>query len=324
MKANSISISGVLTMNLHSLNNEGAEGNYMQTRQVQIVNTEGKLHTVNAISGDMFKHIQGDYLLDIAKEEELNLCAGCQRSDANRIVVDQEFADGFEKEAPNSEVLDEAIKRCTIDDIQGILITSEIGGKKRAIGRKSAVEFGWIVGRPEATQTDSYFHVKYAPEGRGKGAGEQTGSGNTGQNIFHRPASSGQYAVVLNLDLCRVGFNDILMSYAIDESERTRRIQALLQSVLYTFIKPTGAMRNTQNPHLIDFSGVIAISSSTIPAPMISPLNAEYIDGISRIAKTLNDLKPESITLQQFASLAEFTEKFGALVRTVEPTGSNK
>ena len=58
-------------------------------------------------------------------------------------------------------------------------------------------EIGWIVGRPGAVTTDSYFHAKYVPEGRGGGSGQGE---NLGQNIFHRPASSGQYAVVVNLD----------------------------------------------------------------------------------------------------------------------------
>ena len=54
MKINSISISGLLTLNMHALNNEGSEGNYLQTRMVEIVDEKGIAHSVNAISGDMF------------------------------------------------------------------------------------------------------------------------------------------------------------------------------------------------------------------------------------------------------------------------------
>ena len=69
MKINSLSISGLLTLNMHALNNEGSEGNYLQTRMVEIVDVDGAAHSVNAISGDMFKHIQADHLYSIAGEE---------------------------------------------------------------------------------------------------------------------------------------------------------------------------------------------------------------------------------------------------------------
>ena len=49
----SISISGEITLNLHSLNNEGGEGNQIMTRQLTILDKYGIEHTVNGISGDM-------------------------------------------------------------------------------------------------------------------------------------------------------------------------------------------------------------------------------------------------------------------------------
>ena len=79
MKHKSISISGLLTLDLHALNNEGAEGNTMMTRMVDIVDSEGKKHTVNAISGDMFKHIQTGHLIDESLEIGLPLCDACKR-----------------------------------------------------------------------------------------------------------------------------------------------------------------------------------------------------------------------------------------------------
>ena len=322
MKLHSMAISGLMTINLHSLNNEGAEGNYLQTRQVQVVDEQGKLSSVNAISGDMFKHIQAEHLYLTAKETGLPLCNGCQKFDANRIVSDQEFAAGFAKDVSDTEVLSAALKRCVIDDLEGILITSEVGGKKRAISRKSILEFGWVVGRPETTQTDSYFHVKYAPEGRGKGSGDETGAANTGQNIFHRPASSGQYALVLNLDLYRIGFNDIIREYILEPRERETRVKALLKSVLFTFLKPNGALRNTQNPHIVNFEGTIALSANTIPAPMASALNKNYRAEIEQIATSLNKIQPEAIAIKTYNSLAEFSGVMEEIIGQVQPYGS--
>ena len=53
-----LSISARAVLNLHSLNNEGSEGNQVQTRMVDVLtrNDEGDFveSNVNAISGDNF------------------------------------------------------------------------------------------------------------------------------------------------------------------------------------------------------------------------------------------------------------------------------
>lgn len=41
-KIASISVCGEMTLNLHSLNNEGGEGNQIMTRQLTILDKEGK------------------------------------------------------------------------------------------------------------------------------------------------------------------------------------------------------------------------------------------------------------------------------------------
>ena len=79
MNTKSIAISGLLTLDMHALNNEGAEGNTMMTRMVDIVDASGRKHTVNAISGDMFKHIQTGHLIDEALESGLPLCESCKK-----------------------------------------------------------------------------------------------------------------------------------------------------------------------------------------------------------------------------------------------------
>lgn len=306
MKYKSISISGLLTLDLHALNNEGAEGNTMMTRMVDIVDSEGKKHTVNAISGDMFKHIQTGHLIDESLEIGLPLCEACKRFDANRICGDESFVKSkeFNKDTSDSAILSAALTKCVVDDMQGILITSEIG-KKRSIARKSCVEFGWAVGRPGAVSTESYFHAKYVPEGRGKGS---ESSDNLGQNIFHRPASSGQYAVVVGIDLFRVSRNDITLEPLATDKEIGIRQAALIRSVMNTFVKPTGAHRNTQNPHIVDFQGMITASSSSLPAPVVSALNQNFDSEAERIAEVLNRIQPGAITTHKFTSLSAFAE----------------
>lgn len=98
-----------------------------------------------------------------------------------------------------------------------------------------------------------------------------------GQAIFHRPASSGVYAAILHIDFARIGFNDITQQYAIDPTQRAARAKILLESVLFTFIEPNGAMRTTQAPHLVNFEGVVSFSKASVPAPTVSPLKDGFV-----------------------------------------------
>jgi CRISPR-associated protein Cst2 len=314
----SLSISARATLDMHSLNNEGAEGNQIQTRMVNIVDQHGMLHNVNAISGDMYKHIQADYLFQIARVKGLPLSAGAAEMNANRINADAAFIRRT-KDMSDAATLDELLKTCTISDMEGILMTE--GG--RSLPRKSVIEFAWVVGIPEKVETDNYFHAKYLRSERSKGSesqdDEEKTSANLGQSIFHRPASSGVYAIVCHLELARIGFNDISQRYAIDTEQRTRRARALLESTLYTFLQPKGAMRASQAPHLVNFEGVVSISSSPTPAPTVSPLKDDYPEQIERIQKALRPVVGDSIQVSRFSSFADFADIMAELIDKSEP-----
>lgn len=326
-----LAISARATLNMHSLNNEGGEGNQIQTRMVDVMSAGGKLVQVNAISGDMFKHIQAEYTFRLAQDTRLPLCAGCAHFDANRINADDAFLKRIEKYS-NVQIIDDLLQTCSMDDTQGILITAG----KRSVARKSVAEFGWVIGIPDEVRTEQYFHVKYNPQARSKQETADTtesekapeGS-NRGQAIFHRPASSGNYALVTNLEAARIGYNDISQKYAIDETERTKRLRLLLQSLTYTLLQPTGAMRNTQMPHLVDLQGVITVSHGVLPAPTVSPINGDYTAQIENVIANLNNLPAEllptrleegkAITAIKFDSPAQFIEEMTKLIGQAIP-----
>jgi CRISPR-associated protein Cst2 len=314
----SISICARATLDMHSLNNEGGEGNQIQTRMVDIVGMDGRLHNVNAISGDMLKHIQAEHLYHLARNGHgLPLCAACQAFDANRISADGEYIAEI-KGKSDAEAIDLMLQRCTLDDLEGNLITAD-----RSTPRKSVVEFAWVVGVPEVTTTGSYFHVKYATE-RGAAAREAaTAEGarkaNLQQAIFHRPASSGIYAMVSHYEVSRIGFNDISRRYAVDDDARRARYRALLESVLYTFVQPKGAMRAAQLPHIVALEGVVSYSTEVVPAPTVSPLNEDYPAEIEGVAQALNGLHPGAVTVRRFDSLAGLAGVIRELVETSEP-----
>ena len=315
----SLSISAQATLNMHSLNNEGGEGNQITTRMVNIVGEDGRLHNVNAISGDMLKHIQAEHLFRLLSgREDVPLCAGCREFNANRICADAGYGKAIEGKS-DAEAITLLLESCALDDLAGNLITAG----NRSIPRKSVAEFSWVVGLPELTTTDSYFHVKYASErsakARASESEEEQRKANLGQAIFHRPASSGVYAIVTNFEVARIGFNDITQIYAVDEPQRAARYRALLESVLYTFIEPNGAMRGTQNPHIVGFEGVVAVSSDVIPAPTMSPINSGYRGQLQGIQKALEKVRSGAITLNEFDSLAQFSEVMTELIETTAP-----
>jgi CRISPR-associated protein Cst2 len=315
----SLSISARATLDMHSLNNEGGEGNQIQTRMVNIVGADGRLHNVNAVSGDMFKHIQAEHLFRLAGNGgKLPLCAACREFNANRISADEGYGQAIADKS-DAAALDLMLTTCALDDMAGNLITAG----NRSIPRKSVVEFSWVVGLPELTVTDSYFHVKYASERsrdrRKADSEEATRGANLGQAIFHRPASSGVYAVVANLELARIGFNDITQTYAISAEAREARQQALLESILCTFLEPNGAMRSTQNPHMVAFDGIVTVSKEVLPAPTFSPLGQGFMEELQRVQRALDKLHPGAVELYPFASLGQFAEVMVNLVQTSRP-----
>jgi CRISPR-associated protein Cst2 len=319
----SISISAQAILDMHSLNNEGGEGNQIQTRMVNVIGEDKRLHNVNAISGDMFKHIQSEHLHRLAMKEGLSLSAGARSFNANRInydiEVDNEIAKAMNKAGNDPAKLDVLLRSCAVTDLEGILVTAG----SMSLPRKSVVEFGWVVGVPGSVETESYFHVKYVPDrSSGARATSETDEGrerNTGQAIFHRPASSGIYAIVLNLEVARIGFNDLSQSYAIDAAERGKRMKVLLESVLHTLIEPAGAMRSTQNPHLVDLVGAVTISRDVVPAPAISPLKPKFVDEIEQTANALNLLRSDAVEVKQFEGVGEFANVMAELVQNSTP-----
>lgn len=316
----SLAISARATIDLHSLNNEGGEGNQIQTRMVNIIGQDGRLHNVNAISGDMWKHIQAEHLHRIITGRGgIPLCAGCKEFNANRINADPDYIKATEK-LSDVDALDEMLKRCGMDDMEGNLVTAG----KRSLARKSVSEFGWVVGVPQSVTTDSFFHVKYvnerSQEQRTSDREATVASGsNLGQSIFHRPTSSGLYALVNVLEPARIGFNDINQQYPITEEQRQLRYEALLESLLYTYINPRGAMRSTQNPHLVGMEGVMAWSASATPAPTVSPLKDTYREEVENITKALETLRPGAVQTAAFDNLAQFTELMTWLIKNTTP-----
>lgn len=297
----SISIAARVILDLHALNNEGSESNRLLTRQVGIVtpamDTEGEAgyqrSVVNAISGDMLKHIFADYFRHIALDRGLPLCEACKALDPARMMGNPDFLDYIKQKPQVDEVITRLIG-CALDDVCGIMIT----GDGTSVKRKSAVEFGWMIGLPGVTEVQEFIHARHAitrltrtkaikgtPTAESdKAKAIEEKQANTGQMIFNRPASSGVYAFVAHLDACAIGFNDATQQYVIDEAQRQARLQAALLALAQTLLQPKGALTSTQMPHVVDMQGYVSLSSRAATAPLSSPLRDDFVQQASRVA----------------------------------------
>jgi CRISPR-associated protein Cst2 len=298
----SLSLCAEVVFDMHNLNSEGTEGNQQQTRMVHIVDKDGKRHIVNAVSGDMFKHIFVEHLTPLLESTGQALSSGARVLSPDRITVDADFEEAIKGKKQGAFIQGEMLKRCAVTDIAGTLLT-----KGNAVPRKSCAEFGWAVGLPGKSVSEQYFHVKYDPD-RGKSAGQDDkGEGTVAgrQAIFHRPANSGIYALICHLELARIGVNDMTRQAAISEGDQRSRRRAAIQALMATLVKPSGAQRNTQNPHIVNCRGIVATSLSYLPAPTVSPLAEKYEDQMESIKETLNRIAPGVITSTRFESLAD-------------------
>ncbi|QGG48983.1 DevR family CRISPR-associated autoregulator [Heliorestis convoluta] len=294
----SFSLSAQVTLDMHCLNNEGTEGNYVKARMVHIVDQFGEIRETNAISGDMLKHIQTESLISIAKETGLPLCAGCNKGNANRINVDRPFLKSIEKidSKNNIQILNEVIPYCTVDDLAGVLITEG----RRSVARKSVVEFGWLLGIPERTTTESHLHVKFDTA-----TANAENNGNRGPILFYRPSNSGVYALVMHVELNRVGYHDGVRQYVIDDEERKKRQIAMIRSIIHMLISINGAHKSTDHPHLLSINGVVTTSTNMTPAPTLSPLKDTYEQEIIAVAEQLNRWPGNKVHCNQFNNLAQ-------------------
>lgn len=303
LKINSLSLCARVTLDLHNLNSEGTEGNQQQTRMVHIIDEVGERQIVNAVSGDMFKHIFVGHLTPLLDKAGQPLSSAARQLNPDRVNADPKFRNSLKTLDGGSAVLAALLNACAVTDVAGTLIT-----EGRAVARKSCVEFGWVVGLPDKTVTEQYFHVKYDPESRSGATGqEEKGEGTvTGkQAIFHRPANSGIYALICNIELGRIGVNDITRQLEIDADHQRIRARAAVRALMATLLCPSGAQRNTQNPHIVACEGVATTSGNSLPAPTVSPLNGEYGTQIEKIAQTLNCIQPDAVQVRPFATLAE-------------------
>jgi len=281
-----------ITMDAHSLNNEGATGNVIEPRTVVLADGS----KTDGISGEMLKHLHAASLFHLTREIPDALCDACQNFSPMK-------ADGNPKKKGTKVVdaLNEALKSCILCDAHGFLVQDP------TFSRKSTIEFGWALALPGHYHRDIHVHTRVAPgeKERPKADAENKTSE---QMIYNRPTRSGVYAFVSVFQPWRIGLNEVNYTYIINDQTRASRYKLVLDAYESMFTRMEGAMTTTRLPHIEKIEGAILTSSEPHPVPLISPLKDDYIEEISKITK---DVK-------QFSSLSELLNKIEEL-KTITP-----
>lgn len=314
-----VSVAARVALSAHALNNEGSRNNALIARQLDVV-AGNEIVQSNAVSGDMLKHAFVDYLrreAERSSDASLPLCAACRRADPNRLNGDPAFQSvvATVKSDETGKVIDEVIDRCVIDDVAGLLVTQ---GNRNA-PRHSTVQFGWELGVPERVRTGRYIHLKLVP-GAPHGDGGAAGS-NLGQNLFTRPASSGQYAFVAMLELNRIGRNDVTRQAVVADDARRARMQAALQALFLTVAMPDGAQTNTQLPHMQGAEGAVSFSTSTLPPVLFSPLADDFAEQMEACARAFGR-SDRDLSVVRFANIGELGAILSGLADSLAPAAA--
>lgn len=333
-----IAILGKVTWNLHSLNNEGTVGNVTEPRTIALADGT----QTDGISGEMLKHMHAEYMWALESDKN-NFCEVCKKFHPER-------ADGSVKGKNNAEEVVRTALNCEMCDVHGFLVqrpttsresTVEFGWavglpgvqrrihvhsrhalhEARLVEEKNPGEWGddkcsWSQKREDGTEetctANSAESHLYKVKGRWYCSEHVPGSA-TPQMIYHRPTRSGVYGVVSVFQPWRIGLNNVNFNYDInDVGKRKSRYELVLKAYQAMFMRPEGAMTSTRLPHTENFEGVIVISKTNFPVPVISPLKDDYKEQIKNIITNIGD--GNSISIKEFNSVSGFVKEMKDLL----------
>lgn len=286
-----------------ALNNEDSLGNATKSRSIKLTDEEVR----NAISGNMLSHIFTKNLRTLADKEEL--CDTCKIFSPmkNGKVVDQD---------KNLSASGNRVKACLIDDACGFMNAGKGCNEKRS----KVLNFAWGIATQGTVDTALYNRVdpteknSKAKENQdkilddnGKEIIDTTSEANTNkdqntQMIFHRPVRSSEYAIMTQINLSRVAFDDEKQMYVFDDKEKIKaRIRKIIIAYRNTLLDIEGAMCATNMPHLKGISGVVVEKTSAEELmSKYSPLNEDYME----IHKDLSNTKSFN-TIKEFIEVIE-------------------
>ncbi|MEL6407976.1 MAG: DevR family CRISPR-associated autoregulator [Chloroflexota bacterium] len=286
--AYSITCMARATYNLHALNNEESDGNRTLIRNVGIVvpnsdDNRKEYETVNAISGNMFRYIFSSHLANIALDMGLQISKSAVDGHPERIWADKKFQAFLEEDPSIDEVYDKLLT-CIATDICGMAtLESTI-----QVTRHSLLHVGWISGLPEITKSDFKQLLRARPPDQ-----------SIKPMPFEKSTASGVYAIAVQVEVPRIGYNDKTQTY-VPSVDRHGRLKALLLALSYSIVQPLGASIASQLPHVLGIEGLFVVSSLHSKAPLVSPLDANYRIRAEKQRALLSQISDDQDSMMSF------------------------
>ncbi len=252
-------------LNVHSLNTEGAVGNYNPLTKAYLVGRSGNTWDIveaNVVSGNMLKHWHARSTAELAKSLGLALCDDCKRGVfyRTRLRVTSE---------------EDMLKKCVIDDLHGFLCT------ETTVKRESLIKVSFIVPVEEKIfNVTTITHNRVVTEKTGAIARE-------GMMPFKSEYASGLYAFAIAMDLKYVGIPLANPTTpALSKDERIKRAKLAIQALGSILHGEIGAKQARAFPITKPVEAFVVISKKPIPAP----IHAYYVDYAKESIKTYESL----------------------------------
>ncbi len=173
------------------------------------------------------------------------------------------------------------VKECPICDISGFMNAEKDNKSEK---RKTVASFSWAIAKTDTRQEDVL------------------------------PIRSSEYAMVIELDLHRIGFDDEKQVYVLDKEEIKKRIRVALKGVENLLIRFGGAQTNTNHPHIRGISGIVTEKTHRRQRiTKFSPLNDNFVEEnqkCSDVSYTINGVTD----LQQLINRLTDDEYLDAMV----------
>ena len=245
----------------------------------------------------MLKHYHSRNLRLLADEDEL--CDTCKifspMKNGNVVKNDEKLSVSGNK-----------VKQCIIDDVEGFMNAGKGHNEKRT----SCIKFSWGISINDNEYTTTVHNRVDPTENNNKKKTEKENTlseGNTNekqntQMIFYRPLRNNVYAITIEVELDRIGFDDEKLIYTLDEKTINKRKEKCLKSLLNMFLDMEGAMCSTRLPHIGNIEGVLVhkINKNQILSKY-SALNDDYIE----MNKILSDDYIEFSNIAEFKNVIE-------------------
>lgn len=327
MNYKSLAISFRIELEFHAANNEGAGGtNVMEPRRITVGDKE-----YDGISGEIIRRHILEHFVKLCQENGVPLHQRCNGLVPDRCKSEVKEWMGSQsppisKLAPDqhyAKLTRNILEKCALCDIGGYLVALQRNQDRveGTLKRDSCFEVGWLITEHPAVVNYTQ-HSAYDPD-------------PDKHNLFVQNMRVGIYGGVLRIDLDRIGFNDwwwlgqTINQYAIQDNERARRIQLLLEAIRRWMLSPSFAKQAGWLQHSGGtLEGVITLSTDG-PAPFYSPIKFELENGdpnrpvikpnsqYSQKIKNLTQKYGNTLTVHEFNDAAQFKEKMETIIQII-------